>query len=78
MTEAKLQVYHMDSASGKTYLIYRYYDDKNKNYEYQTYQLVSSKSVARDMGVTDSKPGRKSELNSREMCEEIIKNLENK
>jgi hypothetical protein len=78
MAKAKLEVYQIDSESGKTYIIYRYFDDKNNNYEYQTYQLVQSKTVARDLGISDTKEGRKSILNAREMCNEIIKNLENK
>ena len=78
MAKAKLEVYQIDSKIGKTYLIYRYFDDKNNNYEYQTYQLVQSKKVARDLGISDTKEGRKSTLNAREMCDEIIKNLENK
>ena len=78
MAKAKLEVYQIESESGKTYLIYRYFDDKNNNYEYQTYQLVQSKTVARDLGISDTRAGRKSELNAREMCDEIIKNIENK
>jgi hypothetical protein len=78
MATAKLEVYQIESESGKTYLVYRYFDDKNKNYEYQTYQLVQSKTVARDLGISDTREGRNSELNAREMCDEIIKNLENK
>lgn len=78
MAKAKLEVYQIESESGKTYIIYRYFDDKNNNYEYQTYQLVQSKTAARDLGISDTREGRKSKLNAREMCDEIIKNLENK
>jgi hypothetical protein len=77
MAKAKLEVYQIESKSGKTYIIYRYFDDKNNNYEYQTYQLVQSKTVARDLGISDTKEGRKSKLNAREMCNEIIKSIEN-
>jgi hypothetical protein len=76
MAKAKLEVFQIESESGKTYLIYRYFDDKNNNYEYQTYQLVQSKKVARDLGVSDTKEDRESKLNAREMCNEIIKNIE--
>lgn len=78
MSKAKLEVYQIESESGNTYLIYRYFDDKNNNYEYQTYQLVQSKTVARDLGISVTKEGKKTKLNTREMCNEIIKTLENK
>lgn len=78
MTKAKLEVYQIESESGKTYLVYRCFDDKNNNYEYQTYQPVQSKTAARDLGISDTREGRNSELNAREMCDEIIKNIENK
>jgi len=75
MAKVKLEVFQRTSESGNTYLIYRFFDDKNNNYEYQTYKLVQSKTVARDLGISDTKEGRKSPLNAREMCDEIIKNL---
>jgi hypothetical protein len=78
MAKAKLEVYQVESESGKTYLIYRYFDDKNNNFEYQTYQLVQSKTVARDLGISDKKEGRNTALNAREMCDEIINNIENR
>jgi hypothetical protein len=76
MAKPKLQIYQIESEQNNTYLIYRYFDDKNNNYEYQTYKLVQSKTVARDLGISDIKKGRKSSLNAREMCNKIINNLE--
>ena len=78
MAQVKMKIYQQTSESGNTYIIYRYYDDKNNNYEYQTYKLVQSKSVARDFEISDRKTGRKTSLNSREMCNELIKELEKK
>lgn len=53
--------------NGDTYLVYRYMDDGNNNYEYQVYKLVKSKEVARELGVSDLKDGRKTKLTTREM-----------
>lgn len=78
MAKAKLEVFQEKSESGNTYLIYRYFDDKNNNYEYQTYKLVQSKTVARDLGISDTKDNRTSPLSAREMCDEIIKKIKNK
>ena len=78
MIQTKMEIYQQTSNSGNTYIIYRYYDDKNNNYEYQTYKLVQSKSVARDFEISDRRTERKTSLNSREMCNELIKELEKK
>jgi hypothetical protein len=78
MAIPKLEIYHETSDSGNTYIIYRYFDDKNNNYEYQTYKLVQSKTVARDFGVSDTKFGRVTPLNAREMCDRLIKEIESK
>lgn len=77
MANPKLEVYQISSKKN-TYLIYRYYDDKNNNFEYQTYKLVQSKSVAREFGIKDNISGRKSKLNAREMCDKLIENIKNK
>lgn len=78
MANPKLEIFQETSPTGNTYLIYRSFDDKNNNYEYQTYKLVQSKSVARDFGISDTKDGRKSSLNAREMCNLLIKEIEEK
>ena len=72
MAKPKLEVYQISSKKN-TYLIYRYKDDKNKNFEYQIYKLVKSIPVAKEFGIKDNKPGRKTKLNAREMCNELIK-----
>lgn len=78
MANPKLEIFQETSPSGNTYLIYKYFDDKNNNYEYQTYKLVQSKSVALDFGISDTKEGRESALNSREMCNLLIEQIEKK
>ncbi|MBP6756504.1 MAG: hypothetical protein KA210_10170 [Bacteroidia bacterium] len=78
MKNLKLEIFQETTESGNTYLIYRYFDDKNNNYEYQTYKLVQSKNVARNFGISDTVDGRNSSLNTREMCNQIIKELEKK
>jgi hypothetical protein len=78
MAKPKLEIFQETSPSGNTYLIYRSFDDKNNNYEYQTYKLVQSKSVARDFGISDTNDCRKFSLNAREMCNLLIKEIEEK
>ena len=73
----KYEVYQTTSQSNKTYIIHRYYDDKNSNYEYQIYELVNSKAAANECGISDIKEGRAAQLNTREVCELLIKKIKN-
>lgn len=77
MAHPKLEIYQI-SSDKNTYLIHRYFDDKNNNYEYQIYKLVQSKGVAREFGIMDVMSGRKSKLNAREMCDKLLKKYFNK
>lgn len=77
MAKPRLEVYQISSEKN-TYLVHRYFDDKNDNFEYQIYKLVQSKSVAREFGIKDLVPGRKSKLNAREMCDKLITKFKNK
>ena len=72
----KLEVYQIISEQNNTYLVYRYKDDHNNNYEYQIYKLVQSRAVAREMGVSEERENGETPLNTREMCDQMIKNLE--
>lgn len=58
----------------KTYLFCRYWDDKNNNWEYQVYELVKSKSAARELGAPDFSDSG-SELNTRKMCDWVFENI---
>ncbi len=62
-------------SGNKTYIFHRYKDDKNKNYEYQVYQLVNSITAAKNLGAPERIPGRESKLNSREMCDWVFDKL---
>lgn len=73
----KYEVYQTTSKSNKTYIIHRYYDDKNANYEYQIYELVNSMAAAKECGITDIKEGRDAKLNTREVCDLLIKKIKN-
>jgi len=77
MAKLKYEVFQISSKKN-TYIINRYLDDKNKNYEYQIYKLVQSKTVAREFGINDFLNGRKTKLNTREMCDVLIKRKFNK
>lgn len=78
MANPKLEIFQETTQSGGTYLIYRYFDDKNNNYEYQTYKLVQSKNVAREFGILDKIENRKSKLTTREMCDKLIEKFKEK
>ncbi len=77
MANPKLEVYQITSDKN-TYLIHRYFDDKNNNFEYQIYKLVQSKNVAREFGIKDNVAGRNSKLNAREMCDKLIEKIKAK
>jgi hypothetical protein len=74
MAKPKLEIYQI-SSDKNTYIINRYLDDKNNNYEYQIYKLVQGKAVAREFGIKDFISGRKSKLNAREMCDKLIEKI---
>ena len=74
MAKPKLEVYQLESDEN-TYLVHRYKDDKNKNYEYQIYKLVQSKAVAREFVISDTRNNGKSNLNAREMCDKLIEKV---
>lgn len=73
----KYEVYQTTSQSNKTYIIHRYYDDKNANYEYQIYELVNSMAAAKECGISDKREGRVAPLNTREVCDLLIKKIKN-
>jgi len=59
-----------------TYMVFRYRDDGNNNYEYQVYKLVDASNVAGQLGAPSTKPNRKSNLNTREMWDWVWENIE--
>jgi hypothetical protein len=75
MPKTKLEIRQFTSSSNNTYLFYRYWDDKNKNWEYQVYELVQSMGAARDLGAPDKSDLRKTNLNTREMCDWVFENV---
>ncbi|MDK2771263.1 MAG: hypothetical protein KYX68_03390 [Flavobacterium sp.] len=70
-----MEVFQLKSEKGNTYIVFRFFDDKNKNYEYKTYKLVKSINVAREFGILDKIPNRKTKLNTREMCDRLIEKI---
>jgi hypothetical protein len=50
MPTQKLFVRQYRDKGGNNYLFYRYWDNHNNNYEYQVFQLVQAKNVARELG----------------------------
>ncbi len=59
---------------GKTYQFYRYWDNHLNNYEYQVYELVIAKKVARTLGAPDIND-RNADQNSRQMCDWVWNNV---
>jgi hypothetical protein len=78
MAKPKLEIFQARTDKGETYLIHRYFDDSNNNYEYQIYKLVQAKKVAREFGIRDNKTGRKEKLTTREMCDKLIDKITSK
>lgn len=74
MPTPKLFVRQFQSADGKTYVFHRYIDDHNQNYEYQVYELVIAKQVARKLGAPDTNQNN-TEQNSRQMCDWVWDNV---
>ena len=70
-----MEVYQIKSKGGSSYIIYRFYDAKNKNYKYEIYKSVKSRTVAIEFNIPKSIEGRESELNTREMCDELINRI---
>lgn len=77
MPTPKLEVRHYKSAKGQVFMVYRYYDDKNKNFEYQVYELVQTKKAMRLLGIEEFKKGRKEPLNAREMGDDLFEKKKN-
>lgn len=69
MPTSKLFVRQYQDKSGKTYIIYRYWDNHSKNYEYQVYELKIAKKIAKLLGSPNLS-------NTRQMCDWVWKNVE--
>lgn len=54
------------SSNGHNYLVMRFRDDKNKNWEYHVYAEVIASEVADEFGISKRKKSRISDLNTRE------------
>ena len=72
MAKVKLEIIQAVSPANNTYLIHKF-DDGNTKDGYQIYKLVKSIEVAREFGIIDTKPNRTTKLNTREMCDEMVK-----
>lgn len=70
MPTSKLSIKQFTAKDGKTYMFYRYWDDHNNNYEYQVYELVTAKKVARKLGASE-----KNGPNTRKMCDWVWENV---
>lgn len=70
-----MEIFQTKSEKGNNYIIFRFFDDKNNNYEYKTYKLVKSINVAREFGISEKKLNRKTKLNTREMCDKLIEKI---
>ena len=69
MPTPKLFTRQYRDENGRTYIFYRYWDNHNKNYEYQVYELVEAKDVARHLGSPELN-------NSRQMCDWVWDNVD--
>jgi hypothetical protein len=70
MPTPKLFVRQYKDKNGNIYIIYRYWDNHLKNYEYQIYQLKMAKPIARLLGAPEELS------NTRKMCDWVWENVE--
>lgn len=77
MPKLKLEIIQAVSPSKNTYLIHKF-DDGNTKDGYQIYKLVQSMEVAREFGISDFVSGRKTKLNTREMCDKMVDGIRKK
>ncbi len=75
MPTPKLFTRQYQTADGKTYIYYRYWDNHLNNYEYQVYELVVAKKVSRLLGAPDLNE-RDKEQNTRQMCDWVWHNVD--
>lgn len=73
MPTPKLFTRQFKSKDGKTYVFHRYWDNHLKNYEYQIYELVVAKKIARKLGAPDYSE-TDAKQNTRKMCDWVWKN----
>ena len=65
-SEFRSEFKSIKSPNGHNYLVMRFKDDKNKNWEYHVYAEVIASDVAQEFSIVKKREGRKSELNTRE------------
>ncbi len=71
----KIEIIQAVSPAGDIYLIHSH-ADQNPFPSFEIYKMVKNcREVAREFGVLENKPGRDSELNTREMCAEMVKRI---
>jgi len=75
MPTPKLFIRQYQDADGKTYIFHRYIDDHNNNHEYQVYELVVAKRVARKLGAPDNNDNN-NQNNTRIMCDWVWDNID--
>jgi hypothetical protein len=75
MPTPKLFVRQFRGIDNKIYVFHRYIDDHNDNYEYQVYELVVAKKVARRLGAPDQNEADTAQ-NSRQMCDWVWDNVD--
>lgn len=75
MPTPKLFVKQYQAKDGTNYMIYRYWDNHLNNYEYQVYELVMAKPVARTLGAPEFNENGGTN-NTRVMCDWVWVNCE--
>jgi len=68
MPTPKLFTRQYQSTDGRTFIFFRYWDNHLRNYEYQVYELVMAKPIARILGSPEL-------TNTRQMCDWVWNNV---
>jgi hypothetical protein len=74
MAKAKVEIIQATSPENNVFLIHKIEDGNTKD-GYEIYKLVKSIDVAREFGISETVPGRKTKLNTREMCDKMVQKI---
>lgn len=73
---AKIEIIQTTSPNGNVYLIHKFMDG-NTHPSFDIYKLVDNETeVAKEFGISNTIPGRKSPLNAREMCKKMVDKIQ--
>ena len=68
----KIEIIQAESENGNVYIIHKF-NDGNTLPSFEIYKLVdNAKDVAREFGISETRPDGQAPLNTREMCQKML------